>query len=303
MSDVAFALDHHVATLTLSRPDSLNALSDSMLDELVALFDRCDTDDDVRCIVLTGAGRAFSAGADLSGGADTFADWFGGGDSAGAAADAGEQASWREPRRDAGGVMALRIYDSLKPVIVALNGPAVGGGASLTLPADLRLACPEGTIGFVFTARGLVPESCSSWFLPRLVGMSTAQEWILTSRKIGADEALAKGLLHAVHPADRLMDEAYAIADRISTRTAPVSASLARRMLWRSLELPHPMRAHEIETRALDARSTSADVREGVTAFLEKRPPQFRARVSTDLPDVFASLPTPAYVAPRLAKD
>ncbi|MGH1561609.1 enoyl-CoA hydratase-related protein [Mumia sp. DW29H23] len=303
MSDVAFALDHHVATLTLSRPDSLNALSESMLDELVALFDRCDADDDVRCIVLTGAGRVFSAGADLSAGAGTFADWFGKDEPPGAPSAVGDTVSWREPRRDAGGVMALRIYDALKPVIVALNGPAVGGGASLTLPADLRLATPETTIGFVFTARGLVPESCSSWFLPRLVGMSTAQEWILTSRKITADEALAKGLLHAVHPADRLMDEAYAIAERISTHAAPVSASLARRMLWRSLELPHPVRAHEIETRALDARSTSADVREGVTAFLEKRAPHFRARVSTDLPDVFATLPAPAYVPPRLAKE
>ncbi|WP_370617774.1 enoyl-CoA hydratase-related protein [Mumia qirimensis] len=295
MSDIAFALENHVATITLSRPDRLNALTDTMIDDIVAAFDRCDADDEVRCVVITGAGRAFCAGADLSAGADTFADWFG--TSGASRPDAAPPAP---PRRDANGILALRIYDSLKPVIVALNGHAVGGGISFTLAADLRLSTDTAQIGFVFTARGLVPEACSSWFLPRLVGMSTAQEWVLTARMITAQEAQAKGLLHAVHPADRLMEETYAIARRLSASVAPVSVALSRRMLWRSLELAHPMQAHEIETHALASRSASLDVQEGVASFFEKRAPQFPDRVSTDLPDVFAAVPAPAYAAPTI---
>ena len=294
MNEVTLELDRHVATITLSRPERLNTLTESMLDEIIDVLDHCDADDNVRCVILTGSGRAFCAGADLSLGPDTFEQWLRG--------DAETEGDLHAvgARRDSAGRLSLKIYESLKPVIVAINGAAIGAGITVTLPADIRLASDQGKIGFVFTERGMVPESCSSWFLPKIVGMSTAQEWLLTARIFDANEAYRKGLVHAVHPADRLLDEAYAIAERISSRAAPVSASLSRRMLWRSWEMQHPMQAHEIETHAINARGVSDDVKEGVTAFLEKRQPHFPNRVNTDLPDIFATLATPEYVAPDL---
>ncbi|MGW3542833.1 enoyl-CoA hydratase-related protein [Nocardia niigatensis] len=295
MENILVEVADHVATITLNRPQQLNALTEAMADEIIAALDRCDTDDDIRVVVITGSGRAFCAGADLSAGIDSFADWL--------------QSDLDDPitapggvRRDGGGRVALRIYDSLTPVIVAINGAAVGGGVTFTLPADIRLVSSKAKLGFVFTTIGLVPESCSSWFLPRIVGMTTALEWMMTGRLIEAEEACAKGLVHAVHSPETLLDEAYAIARRIATRTAPVSAALTRQMLWRSWQLDHPMRAHEIETHAVNVRGISDDIREGVAAFSDKRTPEFTDRVTADLPDVFADLPAAEYRTPRITR-
>lgn len=283
-----------IATITLNRPDKLNAFTDEMEWGLIEAFDRTDADDDVKVVVLTGAGRGFCAGMDLSEGDDAFFSW-----RTSATAPAGTQydvpGEELPMRRDGGGRLVLRMYASLKPIIAAVNGPATGVGATMLLPCDVRLASTEAKFGFVFTRRGVIPESCSSWFLPRVVGMQTAMEWMLTGRVFRADEAHEHGLVRSLHGPDELLDAAYALAREIVDNTAPVSASLARQLMWRMLEADHPVRAHEIESLGINLRGVSADLQEGFTAFLEKREPVFPDRVSTDLPDLFRSMPQPEF--------
>lgn len=274
-----YQVANRVATITLHRPEKLNAYNTAMMTELVAAFDRSDADDDVGCVVLTGEGRAYCAGADLSGGKGAFerlAD-----DPARAALRHGDLS------RDGGGVGALRIFDSLKPVVAAINGPAVGIGATMLLPADIRIASTTAKFGFVFTRRGIVPEAASSWFLPRIVGISRALEWTMAGRMVGADEALAAGLVRSLHEPDDLMPAAMELAHELAHAGAPVAVSLTRQMMWRMLGASHPMAAHRVDSRALRARGTAPDTREGVQAFIDKRDPHFAERVSDGLPDIW----------------
>jgi enoyl-CoA hydratase/carnithine racemase len=267
--------------ITLNRPERLNAWTGQMGHELRAAFDEADADDDVRAIIITGAGRAFCAGADLEGGGETFD--YSKRDTAGAAG------------RDNGGEFTLRVFDSKKPVIAAINGPAVGVGATMTLPMDIRLAADDARIGFVFARRGIIPEACSSWFLPRVVGISQAMEWVSTGRVFDAQEGLEGGLLRSLHPKDELLDVARALGREIAENTAPVSVALARQLMWRMLGAEHPMFAHRADSRGMVARGQSADAVEGVTSFLEKRPAVFTDRVSEGLPDVMPGWRTPEF--------
>ena len=281
--EILYAVDGPVATITLNRPDKMNAFTNRMLKELIAAFDATDADDAVRAVIVTGAGRAFCAGADLSGGGETFAK--GGSD---VAARSGVV-------RDGGGLVALRIFESKKPVIGAINGAAVGVGVTMTLPMDIRLASDGAKFGFVFAKRGIVPEAASSWFLPRLVGISQAAEWCYTGRIIGAEEALRGRLVRSVHPGDELLGVANALALEIAEGTAPVSVALTRQMLWRMLGADHPMEAHRVDSRAINSRGASADASEGVMSFLEKRPAAFPVKVSDGLPEVFPDWHNPEF--------
>jgi len=274
-NDIIYAVEDGVLTITLNRPDKLNAFTERMRDELIAAFDKADADDAVRAVIVTGAGRAFCAGADLSSGAKTF-DY--------QARGITEEA---ERKRDGGGLVSLRIFECRKPVIAAVNGPAVGVGATMQLPMDIRIASSEARFGFVFSRRGVVPEACSSWFLPRLVGISQALEWVYSGRVFNAEEALAGRLVKQVVAPDRLMPAARAIAREIADNTSAVSVALARQMLWRMLGADHPMEAHKIDSRGIFSMGRSADAYEGVASFLEKRPPQFSMKVSTDMPSYF----------------
>src|SRR5689334_933942 len=248
-----------------------------MMVEMIDAFDRTDADDDVRAVIVTGAGRGFCAGADLSAGGSTF--------------DTDAQGAPREKAsgvpRDGGGLLTLRIFESLKPVIAAINGPAVGVGITMTLPMDIRIAADDAKIGFVFAKRGLVPEAASSWFLTRTVSVSTAMEWVATGRVFPATEALERGLVRSIHPKAELLDVARSLGREIAENTAPVSVALSRQMLWRMLGADHPMEAHKIDSRAIDTRGRSEDVREGVTSFLEKRPARYPMKVSDGMPDWF----------------
>ncbi|MDQ1397514.1 MAG: hypothetical protein QOG64_2773 [Acidimicrobiaceae bacterium] len=271
---IAYEVADQVATITLDRPDALNAFTSTMMRELIAAFDQIDADDDVRAVVVTGRGRGFCAGADLSGGGSTF--------------DAGtERPPELEALRDGGGRVSLRIFECKKPVIAAINGPAVGVGITMTLPMDIRLAADTAKIGFVFARRGIVPEAASSWFLPRIVGISQAMEWCATGRVFTADEAFAGRLVRSVHSADDLLPTAYGLAREIAENTSPVSVALSRQMLWRMLGADHPMEAHKVDSRAIHSRGRSPDAAEGVVSFLEKRPAHFPGRVSTDMPDFY----------------
>ena len=272
-----YAVDDGVATITLNRPDKLNAFTAQMRDELIAAFDLTDADDAVRAVVVTGAGRAFCAGADLAAGGNTF-----------------DYAKRQDPRREAtmagdvyrdgGGQVTLRIFRSLKPVIGAINGAAVGIGATMQLPMDVRVASTQARFGFVFARRGITPEAASSWFLPRLVGMQTALEWCISGRVFAADEALARGLVRSVYEPADLLGAAQALAREMTRHSAPVSVALTRQLLWRMAGAAHPMDAHRLDSRAIQSRGQSQDVREGVGAFLEKRDAVWPDRVSTDLP-------------------
>jgi len=269
-----------VMTLTLNRPDRLNAFTQTMLDDMLAALDGADADDDVRAIIVTGAGRGFCAGVDLDD------------DNAFTAAKVDPAATdpgvWDDPaNRDMGGILALRLFNCLKPVIAAVNGPAVGIGATMQLPMDIRIASDTARFGFVFARRGIVPEAASSWFLPRLVGMSQALEWCYSGRVFGADEARAGGLVRSVHAPGELLEVAHAIAREIADNTAPVSIALTRQMMWRMAGADHPMQAHRIDSRAIAARSSMADADEGVASFKEKRPPAFPDKVSRDMPGFF----------------
>jgi enoyl-CoA hydratase/carnithine racemase len=275
-TQIAYDVEDRIATITLDRPDKLNAFTIRMMRELIDAFDRSDADDEVRVVIVTGRGRGFCAGADLSEGAETFAHG-GGGDREG---DDGVV-------RDSGGMVSLRIFDSNKPVIAAVNGPAAGVGVTMTLPMDIRFASDQARFGLVFSRRGIVPEACSSWFLPRVVGISQALEWVYTGKVFDAQEALRGGLVRAVYPPDDLLPAVRAYAAEVAESTSAVSIALARQMMWRMLGADHPMEAHRVDSRAINATGASDDAREGVTSFLEKRPPHFPGRVSDGLPPVF----------------
>lgn len=284
-----YAVDDGVATVTLNRPDKLNAFTAQMRDELIAAFDLTDADDAVRAVVVTGAGRAFCAGADLTAGGNTF-----------------DYAKRQDPRREAtmagdvyrdgGGQVTLRIFRSLKPVIGAINGAAVGIGATMQLPMDVRIASTQARFGFVFARRGITPEAASSWFLPRLVGMQRALEWCISGRVFAADEALAGGLVRSVHEPADLVAAAQQLAREMTSHSAPVSVALTRQLLWRMAGAAHPMDAHRLDSRAIQSRGQAQDVREGVGAFLEKREPVWPDRVSTDLPGFFDWRGEPPFV-------
>jgi enoyl-CoA hydratase/carnithine racemase len=283
-SQIIYDVTDSVATITLNRPERMNAFTDVMMRELIDAFDQVDADDDVRAVIVTGSGdRAFCAGADLGGGGETFAK--GGSDI---------QTSVGVPR-DGGGMVSLRIFDCTKPVIGAINGAAVGVGVTMTLPMDVRLASETARFGFVFARRGIVPEACSSWFLPRLVGISTAAEWCYTGRVFPAAEALERGLVRSVHAADELLPAARELAREIADNTAPVSVALTRQMLWRMLGADHPMEAHRVDSRGIQSRGASADAREGVESFLEKRIPNYPVKVSDGVPDIFVDWVEPDF--------
>lgn len=274
-----------VAVLTLDRPDKLNAFTGQMAREIIAAFDRTDADDSVCAVIVTGAGRGFCAGADLSAGGATF-DYKKKEGRGGAGADGDVDLS-DESVRDGGGRVALRIFESLKPVIGAINGAAVGIGATMTLPMDVRIAATPARFGFVFARRGIVPEACSSWFLPRVVGISQALEWSLSGRVFDATEALAGGLVRKVVAPEALMDEAMKLAREIADNCAPVSVALIRQMMWRMLGADHPMEAHKLDSKFVFMRGRGPDAKEGVMSFLEKRPATFPEKVSTDMPRPF----------------
>jgi enoyl-CoA hydratase/carnithine racemase len=283
-TQITYEVAESIATITLSRVERMNAFTDVMMREVIDAFDRVDADDDVRVVIVTGAGeRAFCAGADLGGGGDTFAK--GGSDI---------QTPVGVPR-DGGGMVALRIFSCTKPVIGAINGAAVGVGVTMTLPMDIRLASDNARFGFVFARRGIVPEACSSWFLPRLVGISTAAEWCYTGRVFPASEALERGLVRSVHAPDELTSAARELAREIADNTAPVSVALTRQMLWRMLGADHPMEAHRVDSRGIQSRGASADAKEGVESFLEKRQPVYPAKVSDGLPDIFVDYVEPEF--------
>jgi enoyl-CoA hydratase/carnithine racemase len=272
---IRYDVDAAVATITLHRPEKLNAFTGQMLHELIDAFDRADADDAVRAVIVTGSGRAFCAGADLSGGSGTF-------DQAG-----GKNPPTMTEHRDGGGLLTLRIFDSKKPVIAAINGPAVGVGITMTLPMDIRIASTTAKIGFVFARRGIVPEACSSWFLPRIVGINRAAEWVYTGRVFDAEEARAAGLVSRVVAPEAIIDTARALAREIADNTSAMSVALSRQLMWRMLGADHPMEAHKLDSRAIYFMGQSADAHEGVASFLEKRPPKFTLRPSTDMPPFY----------------
>jgi len=282
-TDIIYEVSEGIATITLNRPDKLNAFTGKMMYEIIEAFDRTDADDDVKVVIVTGAGRAFCAGADLSSGGETFAR--GGSD---------VQTKQGVPR-DGGGLVSLRIFNSLKPVIGAINGAAVGVGVTMTLPMDIRLASDKAKFGFVFAKRGIVPEACSSYFLPRLVGISQATEWVYTGRVFEAQEALIGRLVRSIHSSDDLMSVARGLAREIVDNTAPVSVALSRRMLWRMLGAAHPMDAHRVDSRGIMERGKSLDSREGVMSFLEKRPAVYPDKVSDGLPNIFPDWNDPEF--------
>jgi enoyl-CoA hydratase/carnithine racemase len=283
-----------ILTLTLNRPEELNAFTGIMQQEMIDVFTRANTDDKVRAIVVTGAGRAFCAGADLSAGAATF-DYEKRTDRPDRKLGVGE-IDWSDERiRDGGGRVTLAIFECLKPVIAAVNGPAVGVGATMQLAMDIRIASEGARFGFVFARRGIIPEACSSWFLPRIVGISQALEWCYSGRVFDAQEALAGRLVKEVVKPEELLPRAYALAAEIRDNTSPVSVALTRQMMWRLSALDHPMEAHKIDSRGIYSRGSSADTKEGVVAFLEKRAAKFPQTVSADMPPYFPWWPERKY--------
>jgi enoyl-CoA hydratase/carnithine racemase len=284
---ITATVDDGILTLTLNRPDKLNAFTGTMMNEMIDVFARANADDAVRAIVVTGAGRAFCAGADLSAGADTF-DYNRRTDRPDRQAGSGGEINWSDERtRDGGGRLTLAMFECLKPIIGAINGAAVGVGVTMQLAMDIRIASETARFGFVFARRGIVPEACSSWFLPRLVGISQALEWCYTGRVFDAQEALRGGLVKEVVKPEELLPRAHALAAEIRDNAAPVSVALIRQMMWRLSALDHPMEAHKVDSRGIYSRGSSADVREGVMAFLEKREAHFPQTVSGDMPAYF----------------
>lgn len=292
-AEITYEVSDGVATLALNRPDKLNAGTARMVRELLTAIDLIDADDEVRAVIFTGRGRAFCAGADLSAGGSTF-DYDR--QRAEGGADLSDVDSERQQlrQRDGAGLVTTRLFDCVKPVISAINGPAVGMGITMTLATDIRMAADTARFGFVFARRGIVPEGASSWFLPRIVGISQAAEWLYTGRVFDAGEALAGRLVRSLHPPDELLDAARALAAEIA-EGAPVSVALTRRMLWRMLTAAHPMEAHRVDSRAIRATGKLPDAMEGVQSFLEKRPPDFTGKVSDGLPDVFPDWTTPTF--------
>jgi enoyl-CoA hydratase/carnithine racemase len=274
-STILYDVEDGILTITLNRPDALNSFTNDMMLEMIDACDRADADDSVRAIIVTGAGRGFCAGADLSRGGATF------------------DSSKRDDRkkdgvnRDGGGRLTLRLYELTKPIIAAVNGAAVGVGVTMTLAMDIRIASTAAKFGFVFARRGIVPEACSSYFLPRVVGISKALEWCYSGRVFPAQEALDGGLLRSLHEPEDLLSAARSIAEDIRDNTAPVSVALTRHMMWKMLGADHPMEAHKIDSRGIHYRGKSEDSKEGVMAFLEKRDAQFPNTVSSDLPEFY----------------
>ncbi len=274
-TQLKYELKESMLVLTLNRPEQLNTFTPRMREELIDSFDRADADDNVRVVIVTGTGKAFCAGADFGRGEETF--------------NYGKRDSedTLESHRDNGGLVSLRIYDMKKPVIAAINGSAVGVGLTMTLPMDIRLAADNAKMGFVFTRRGVVPEACSSWFLPRIVGMSQALEWVLTGRVFTAQEALSGGLVSQVLTTDMLLARAYEIAREIADNTSAVSVAMARQLMWRMSATDHPLEAHKIDSRCMYWTGRREDTAEGIRSFLEKRPPQFPMKPSKDMPDFY----------------
>jgi enoyl-CoA hydratase/carnithine racemase len=258
-----------ILTITLNRPDKLNAVSPAMIKEMMEAFDQADRDDQVRVVIVTGAGRAFCAGADLgSNRADTWS----------------YRAEKLEEHRDGGGTVTLKIFEMKKPVIAAINGPAVGFGITMTLPMDIRIASENAKIAFAFTRRGITPEACGTWFLPRIVGISRAAEWTLTGRLFSAQEALQNRLVSRVEPPENLLKAAREIAREIADNTSAVAVALTRQLLWKLLGADHPMEAHKIDSKCIYYMGMSPDSSEGILSFLEKRPPKFKMKPSSDMP-------------------
>ncbi len=272
-----------IATIWMNRPDKMNAFTELMRYEIIDALDHTDADDDVRAVIFTGRGRAFCAGADLSSGEGTFSR--GGSDIMGR----------NGVPRDGGGTVSLRIFDSKKPVIGAINGAAVGVGVTMTLPMDIRLASTAAKFGFVFSRRGIVPEAASSWYLPRLVGISQAMEWVASGEVFPAEEAMAGGLIRSVYEPDDLLPAAYALARTLTESSSAVSIAVARKMMWRMLGADHPMAAHKVDSRGILERGRSEDVKEGITSFFEKRAPQFPDKVSDGLGTIFSDWDDPTY--------
>ncbi len=272
---LGYAVDDGVCTLTLDRPDKLNTVTPKMIEELIVAFDRVDADDGVRAVIVTGAGRAFCAGADLSGGGKVFDR------------DGQHGSPSAEAHRDGGGRVTLRIFDLKKPVIAAINGAAVGFGATFTLAMDVRIASSAARMGFVFSRRGVVPEACSTWFLPRIVGIAQAAEWVYTGRVFDADEALRGRLVSRVVEPDALLPTARALAREIADHTSAVSVALSRQMMWKLLGADHPMDAHRLDSQGMFWTGRSADAYEGVSSFVEKRPARFTLKPSVDMPPFY----------------
>ena len=278
LETLRYEVDSKILTLTLNRPDRMNAFNGRMCEELIAAFDRAEADDDVKVVIVTGAGRAFCAGSDLERGGDTWGKH---------AEHLANQAEEQRYVGDGGGRVTRRIFDFNKPVIAALNGAAVGVGLTMTLAMDIRLCVPNAKLGFVFAGRGILPEACSSWFLPRLVGISKALEWCYAARVFRSEEGLEAGLLRSLHEPDALLAAARGLAQEFIDNASAVSIAMIRQMMWRMLGAPHPIDAHEIDSAGIAALGRSADAREGISAFLEKRKPQFTDRVSSDMPAFF----------------
>jgi enoyl-CoA hydratase/carnithine racemase len=293
---IIYEVADNIATITLNRPEKLNAFTGIMMNEMLDAFDQADADDNVRAVIVTGAGRAFCAGADLSAGPRTFDASREDRPDRKAAIRADGTVDWSsEGVRDGGGRLTLRIFDCLKPVIAAVNGPAVGVGVTMQLAMDIRLASENARFGFVFSRRGIVPEACSSWFLPKIVGISQALEWTFTGRVFPAEEALEGGLIKRIYKPDQLIPAARALAREVADNTSQVSVALIRQMLWKMAGADHPMEAHKIDSRGIFARGSSADVKEGVASFLEKRPAKFPDKVSKDMPSYFPWWPDRKY--------
>lgn len=275
-----------IATITLHRPEKMNAFTRVMMQEIIDALDVTDANDSVRAVIVTGEGtRAFCAGADLTpeGGGHVFSD-------------PNPVDDLSDPRvRDGGGRLVLRLFNSKKPLIGACNGVAVGVGATMQLPFDMRLCSDNARFGFVFARRGITPEAASSWFLPRLVGMQTALEWCMTGRIFDAQEALAKSLVRSVHPQAELIPAATALAREIAVNTSAVSVAMTRAMLWRLSSEPHPMMAHRVDSRSIYRLSRSADAREGIASFLEKRAPAYPDTVGANMPDFYPWWDEPEY--------
>ncbi|MEC8921517.1 MAG: crotonase/enoyl-CoA hydratase family protein [Actinomycetota bacterium] len=283
-----YEIEDQVLTLTMNRPERLNAFNSRMQGEFLEALDHADADDQIRTVIVTGEGRGFCAGADLGKGAETF-DYDNQTEEAKAdrASNEGRQGNSNAWLRDGGGLLSLRIYEFNKPIIAAINGPAVGVGVTMTLPMDIRIASTKARIGFVFSRRGIVPEACSSYFLPRIVGVSKALEWAYSGKVFDADEALQGGLVRSLHEPEDLLPSARSIASEIAENTSAISVTMIRHMMWRMLGADHPMEAHKVDSRAIFHLGREADAHEGVASFLEKRPPNFTLRPSEDLPEFF----------------
>lgn len=304
---ILYDVEDGIATITLNRPGKLNAFTARMVHEMLGILDLVDGDDGVRAVIVTGAGRAFCAGADMSEGASTFEKT----SQAYEKPPAGNEAKRSDhvdrvgtstgsvdnnrAKRDGGGIVSLRLFQCLKPVIAAVNGPAVGVGSTMLLPMDVRLSSTEAKFGFVFTKRGIVPEAASSWFLPRVVGISQALEWSFSGKVFDAQEAMAGGLVKSLHEPNTLMADARALAHELTEHTSSVSVAMARQQLWRMLGAAHPMEAHEVESAAVPQLGAMADAVEGVTSFLEKRPPNFTLGPASDMPPVYPWFDEPEF--------